>query len=101
MIRASLLSVCVLLIISTIIASAGTSANQNAFALESASSSENTVDCFSQSRAKSGATYYDCGKCTKEYNAKGTGNMRTCKVLSGGNTGTVIVVVTDPGLRTF
>lgn len=37
-----------------------------------------TVDCYSSSRSSSGATYYDCGTCEKQYNSKGEGNMRTC-----------------------
>ena len=40
--------------------------------------SGNTVDCFSQSDYKYGSTYYDCGPCTKIYDAEGKGNMRTC-----------------------
>lgn len=29
--------------------------------------------------SKSGATYYDCGSCTKQFNSKGTGTASTCK----------------------
>jgi len=38
----------------------------------------NSVTCYSESRSKSGATYYDCGDCTKQFNSKGTGTSSTC-----------------------
>ena len=37
-----------------------------------------SVTCYSESRAKSGATYYDCGDCTKQFNSKGYGSSSTC-----------------------
>lgn len=40
----------------------------------------NTVDCYSSSLPKKGATYYDCGLCRREYNSKGDGNARQCIV---------------------
>ncbi|MDR1056247.1 MAG: hypothetical protein LBL90_10630 [Prevotellaceae bacterium] len=38
----------------------------------------NTVDCYSSSSEKKGATYYDCGQCTRQFNSKGVGSTRTC-----------------------
>lgn len=39
----------------------------------------NTVDCYSESAHKRGATYYDCGDCSKQFNQKGVGSQRTCQ----------------------
>jgi hypothetical protein len=36
------------------------------------------VTCYSESRAKSGATYYDCGNCTQNFNSRGVGFASTC-----------------------
>ena len=52
-------------------------ANVEALAQETGSTG-NTVTCYSSSESKSGATYYDCGSCTKQFNSKGTGDTRTC-----------------------
>lgn len=41
-------------------------------------STENTVDCYSSSKSKKGASYYDCGPCIKINNAEGVGSTRTC-----------------------
>jgi hypothetical protein len=38
----------------------------------------NAVTCYSSSVSKSGATYYDCGSCTRQFNSKGTGSSGTC-----------------------
>jgi hypothetical protein len=54
-----------------------TRANIEALAGETGSTG-NTVTCYSSSESKSGATYYDCGPCTKQFNSKGTGDARTC-----------------------
>lgn len=40
----------------------------------------NTVDCYSSSQYERGASYYDCGSCTRQFNSKGVGNMRQCIV---------------------
>ncbi|MFR9531608.1 MAG: hypothetical protein SNH05_09635 [Rikenellaceae bacterium] len=41
--------------------------------------SGSTVICYSESRSKSGATYYDCGDCAnKVYNSKGVGDTGKC-----------------------
>lgn len=40
--------------------------------------SGNTVDCYSSSESEVGASYYDCGSCSRQTNAKGTGSSRTC-----------------------
>jgi hypothetical protein len=50
-------------------------ANVEALASESGG---NAVDCYSESKSKSGSTYYDCGNCTKQYNSEGKGSQRTC-----------------------
>ncbi len=39
----------------------------------------NSVTCYSSSQSKSGATYYDCGNCSKQFNSKGVGSSSTCK----------------------
>lgn len=41
-------------------------------------STGNSVTCYSSSESKSGATYYDCGPCEKQFNSKGTGSSSTC-----------------------
>lgn len=55
-------------------------ANIEALTDDEGGASGNMVDCYSSSEGKKGATYYDCGTCTKQTNAKGTGNSRTCVV---------------------
>lgn len=50
----------------------------NAEALAEGESSGNTVDCYSSSDSKRGASYYDCGTCSRQFNSVGTGNMRQC-----------------------
>lgn len=47
---------------------------QNVEALADDEGSGNSVTCYSSSSAKSGATYYDCGHCTREFNSTGKGN---------------------------
>lgn len=37
------------------------------------------VNCYSESRAKAGATYYDCGDCTIKFNSKGFGTASFCE----------------------
>lgn len=53
---------------------------ENIEALASGESGGNTVDCYSNSESKRGASYYDCGTCSRQFNSKGTGNMRQCTV---------------------
>ncbi|MBE6288330.1 MAG: hypothetical protein E7099_09145 [Mediterranea massiliensis] len=55
-------------------------AMMNVEALANDEVSGNTVDCYSSSSAKKGSTYYDCGNCQKQYNAKGIGGQRQCIV---------------------
>lgn len=50
----------------------------NIEALSRNESGGNTVDCYSSSESKRGASYYDCGTCTRQFNSKRTGNMRQC-----------------------
>lgn len=50
----------------------------NVEALASDESGGNTVTCYSSSSAKSGATYYDCGNCSRQFNSKGRGDSSTC-----------------------
>ncbi len=50
----------------------------NIEALANDESGGGTVTCYSSSRSKSGATYYDCGNCSKQYNSKGVGASSTC-----------------------
>lgn len=54
-------------------------ANVEALASDNEASGGNRVTCYSSSSSKSGATYYDCGSCTKQFNSKGTGTSSTCK----------------------
>lgn len=42
-------------------------------------SKSNQVTCYSESRAKSGATYYDCGDCESKFNSKGFGITSICE----------------------
>lgn len=44
----------------------------------------NTVDCYSSSSFSSGASYYDCGSCTRQQDARGTGRSRTCAAGASG-----------------
>jgi len=44
----------------------------------------NTVTCFSESRSKPGATYWDCGDCKKYFNSRGYGSSSTC--ITGSST---------------
>jgi hypothetical protein len=53
-------------------------ANVEALASGEGGGSGNTVTCYSSSESKSGATYYDCGSCTRQFNSKGTGSSGTC-----------------------
>lgn len=53
-------------------------ANVEALAEKSEISNGNTVDCYSSTKAKKGATCYDCGPCKHIYNSTGTGPTRTC-----------------------
>lgn len=53
---------------------------ENIEALANGESGGNTVDCYSNSESKRGASYYDCGTCSRQFNSKGTGNMRQCTV---------------------
>lgn len=53
---------------------------ENIEALANGESGGNTVDCYSSSDPKRGASYYDCGTCSRQFNSKGTGNMRQCTV---------------------
>lgn len=53
-------------------------ANVEALATGADLNSGNTVDCYSSSEGKKGASYYDCGPCTKQLNSTGTGDKRTC-----------------------
>ena len=55
-------------------------ANIEALAHEEGSFGGNTVDCYSSSDGKKGASYYDCGTCTREFNSIGVGSTRTCVV---------------------
>lgn len=50
----------------------------NVEALARGENDGNTVDCYSESDAKKGSTYYDCGDCTLVHNSKGKGSKRTC-----------------------
>jgi hypothetical protein len=52
--------------------------NIEALSQENNGNSGNVVDCYSSSDSKKGATYYDCGPCTKQFNSTGTGSLRTC-----------------------
>lgn len=36
------------------------------------------VTCYSESRVKSGATYYDCGNCTQSFNSRAVGLASSC-----------------------
>lgn len=55
-------------------------ANIEALAHEEGSFGGNTVDCYSSSDGKKGASYYDCGTCKRELNSVGVGSARTCIV---------------------
>lgn len=83
-----------LLLAGSAVVATATSVNQNASALDETVSSGNTVVCYYESRAKAGATYYDCGTCKKEFNARGVGKTGTCTVSSGS-----VVIVIDPGVK--
>ena len=41
------------------------------------------VTCYSESRSKSGASYYSCGDCDERFNSKGVGSSGTCSTGSG------------------
>lgn len=51
---------------------------ENVEALTVTSEGGNTVQCYSSSEAKKGATYYDCGPCTKQFNSQGVGPSSNC-----------------------
>lgn len=87
-----LLVASVLSLVGSTIAATATSVNQNAYALESTTTTGNKVDCFSQSIVTSGYTYYDCGSCKMVINAQAKGLKRTCIA----NEGTIVIVIT-PG----
>lgn len=55
-------------------------ANIEALAYEEGSFGGNTVDCYSSSEGKKGASYYDCGTCARQFNSVGVGSTRTCVV---------------------
>ena len=38
----------------------------------------NTVTCYSESRYRRGASYWDCGDCTRYSDARGKGATSTC-----------------------
>ena len=38
----------------------------------------NSVTCYSESRYRRGATYWDCGDCTRYCDARGKGSTSTC-----------------------
>ena len=50
----------------------------NIEALASSEATGNTVDCFSESKYKHGASYYDCGTCCNKEDKEGKGGKRTC-----------------------
>jgi hypothetical protein len=51
----------------------------NVEALATESGTGNVVDCYSESEAEVGTTYYDCGSCTMQNDKKSKGNSRTCR----------------------
>ncbi len=53
-------------------------ANVEALANNGPETNGNTVDCYSSSDPKKGASYYDCGPCEKVHNSKGVDTKREC-----------------------
>lgn len=62
---------------STVILSDLALANVEALA-NNGESGGNKVICYSSSSSKSGASYYDCGPCSREFNSIGTGSSSEC-----------------------
>lgn len=54
----------------------------NVEALASDEAQGNSVTCYSSSRSRSGSTYYDWGRCTREFNSEGTGSSSICAASS-------------------